>query len=101
MDFIGSSGGEEGLELIELQCVVGTAAGGVDQNEVAIGHGGDGIAQVLRTGNDSQRRADDVGVFLELIDGGDSVGVNRDQTNAVFFAQMQVGGELGDRCGFA
>ena len=35
--------------------------------------------------------------LLELVDGGDAVGVERDQPDAVLLAELQVGGQLGQR----
>jgi hypothetical protein len=36
-----------------------------------------------------------------VVDGGDAVGVDGDEADFVFFAELEVGGELGDGGGFA
>ena len=59
------------------------------------------VAQIVGPVHHAQRRADDVGVTLELIDGGDAIGVERDQPDAMLLAELQIGGELGDRGGLA
>src|SRR4051812_29136639 len=64
--------------------------GGVDQDKVALVHAFDGGRQVFRGIHDLQWRAEDVGVFLQLIDGGDAEGVDGDQADAPLFAQFEV-----------
>jgi hypothetical protein len=88
MHFIRLGGGEQALELVELHRVVGASAGGVDQDEIAIAHGPIASRRSSGRTHDAKRRADDVGVF-ELIDGGDAVGVERDQSDAVLLAKLE------------
>ncbi len=52
-------------------------------------------------GDDGQRRAEDVGIFFELIDGGDAIGVEGNQADAAFLAELEIGGELGEGGGLA
>src|SRR3954468_20587306 len=101
MHFIRRRGGEEVFQLVKLQRVVGASPGGVDQDEIAIVHRRDRIAQIFGIADDPQGRADNVGVFLQLIDRGDAVRVDRDQTDLPFLAELQVRRELGDRGGLA
>ena len=48
-----------------------------------------------------KRRADDVGISLELIDGGDAVGIERNQADAMLFAELEIGRQLGEGGRFA
>ena len=63
-------------------------AGGVDQDEVAVAHRQHGLAQFLGRVHDAQRRADDVGVFFQLIDGRDAVGVDGHEADAAVLVEF-------------
>ena len=80
--------GEEVFQFLELQCIVGAAAGGVDQHEFAIAHRVDGFAKLL--GDVTTRSGEPMmsAYLLELIDGGDPIGVEGDQPDAVFLAEL-------------
>ena len=77
------------------------AAGGVDEDGVAIGHFLHGGDEFGGGEHDFERDADDVGVGAELIDGGDAVGVDGDEADFLALPQFECGGELGDGGGFA
>ena len=77
---IGSGGFEEAFELVELHRVFGASAGGVDENEFVVAHCRDGFAQFIGGIYRANFAAKDLGVFAELIDGGDAESIERDQT---------------------
>ena len=57
----------------------------------------DGLAHLAGRGDDLHRQVDDVGIGPQLLDGGDAVGVDRDQSHAALLLEPIVGGQLGDR----
>ena len=77
------------------------AAGRVDQHQVEFGHPLDRGLHLVGSGDDFHRQIHDLSISPQLLDGRDSIGVDRDQSHAALLLQAEVRRQLGDRRRFA
>ncbi len=87
------------LDLVDE--IVRAAAGGVDEHDGLTRESREQRVELEGRAGDVAAGADDLGVGAELLDGGDAVGVERDELDAAALLERDAGGELGDRRGLS
>lgn len=96
VDFVNFAVAEKFLELLDAIGIAGTAAGGVDEDEIEIPELVERLAEFVGIGGNLHREVNDLSVGAKLFDGCDAEGVDGDKAGVKPFAEMIVGGELGD-----
>lgn len=101
LDLIGLSGGHDRLEFLDPNLVVRATAGGIHQDKVVVGQRLEREPRFVGGRYDVHGQVDNVGVGSQLLDGGNSVGIDGDECDAFPFSQPEIGSQFGDRRRFS
>ena len=93
--------GEECSEFIDAQRVSRASSCCIDEDEFLVAVFGEGLVKLFRGDNDVDRQVHDFAVDLQLLNGGNSVGIDGNEGNGVGKSAEIMGGDFRQSCRLA